>query len=217
MIAQTPAPDWRKTARRPSPRYPRRYVPNDIDLGDWEAQKSLWEDLEKRVLPDAAALKKWIADWSELSDAVQEESARRYIEMTCYTQDKDIEAAYLHFVEKIDPELAPVGDALNRKLAAHPDAARLPEDHAKWLESVKVGIELYREENIPLYTELAKLSQTYQKITGEQTVEWEGETRTLSQLSPVLQEPDRAKREKAWRLIAERRLQDRDRLDALFE
>lgn len=217
MIAPTPSPDWRKTAQRPSPSYPRRFVPNDLDLGDWASQKPLWEELKSRELPDAAALKQWIADWSELSDAVGEEGSRRYIEMTCDTQDKDVEARYLHFVEKIEPELAPLGDALNRKLVAHPGAADLPADHAKWIESVKTGIELYREENIPLYTELARLSNEYQKITGAQTVEWEGETKTLSQLSPVLQEPDRAKREKAWRAIAARRLQDRDALDALYD
>jgi oligoendopeptidase F len=103
------------------------------------------------------------------------------------------------------------------KLVAHPDTAKLPEDHTRWIQAVKTGIELYREENIPLYTELAKLSNEYQKITGSQTVEWEGETKTLSQLSPILQEPDRAKREKAWRAIAERRLLDRDQLDALYD
>lgn len=217
MIAPTPSPDWRKTAVRPSSDYPRAFVPTTLDLGDWEAQKPLWNDLETRELPDLAALRKWIADWNELSDAVGEESARRYIEMTCDTQDKKIEAHYLHFVEKIDPELAPVNDALGKKLAAHPDLGKLPQDHAKWIESVKTGIELYREENIPLYTELAKLSNEYQKITGSQTVEWEGETKTLSQLSPVLQEPDRARREKAWRAIAERRLKDRDALEDLYD
>ncbi len=217
MIAQNPSPTWQKTAVRPSPQYPRNFVPQQIDLGDWDAQKPLWEELGTRELPDAAALKQWIADWSELSDAVGEEAARRYIEMTCYTQDKDIEARYMHFVEKIEPELAPLDDALNRKLVAHPDAANLPKDHAQWLAAVKSGIELYREENIPLYTELAKLSNEYQKITGAQTVEWEGETKTLSQLSPILQETDRDRREKAWRAIAARRLEDRDTLDALYD
>ncbi len=217
MIAPTPSPEWKRTATRPSPEYPRNFVPPDLDLGDWDAQKPLWEDLKTRELPDTAALKKWIRDWNELSDAVQEESSRRYIDMTCFTQDKDIEAAYLHFVEHIDPQLAPIGDALNRKLVAHPAAAELPGDYSKWLKSVRTGIELYREENVPLYTELAKLSQAYQKLIGDQTVEWEGETKTLSQLSTVLQEPDRARREKAWHLIAERRLQDRNALEELFD
>ncbi len=221
MIAPNPAfsntPDWHEKAARPSPTYPRRFVPDTLDLGDWDAQKPLWEDLKARVLPDAAALEQWIADWNELSDAIGEESGRRYIDMTCDTQDKSIEAAYMHFVEKIDPELAPIGDALNRKLLAHPDTAKLPASLSKWLDAVRTGVELFREENIPLYTELAKLSNEYQKITGSQTVEWEGEPKTLSQISTVLQEPDRARREKAWRLIASRRLQDRDALDTLFD
>lgn len=63
MIAPNPAaagPNWLETAKRPSPDYPRNFVPQDIDLGDWDAQKPLWEDLKARALPDAAALKRWI-------------------------------------------------------------------------------------------------------------------------------------------------------------
>jgi oligoendopeptidase F len=208
MIAPS-SPAWKQTTPRPSAAYPRRYVPVSIDLGDWEAQRPLWEELKARPLPDAGALRRWIEDWSELSDA--------YIDMTCQTRDPGKEKAYLHFVEEVEPRLAPVGDALNRRLAEHPAAAGLPEDHRYWLRAVRSGIELFREENIPLHTELAKLSQSYQKITGEMTVEWEGETRTLSQMSPLLQEPDRGLRERAWRKVAERRLRERDRLDALYD
>ncbi len=97
MIAPNPAfsasPDWHQKAARPSPTYPRNFVPNDLDLGEWDAQKPLWDDLVSRELPNASALEKWIADWNELSDAVGEESGRRYIDMTCATQDKAIEAA----------------------------------------------------------------------------------------------------------------------------
>ncbi len=200
MIAPlSPIASWKQKAVRPSAKYPRRYVPESIDLGNWEAQQPLWEELQNRALPDAAALKRWIQDWSELSDAVQEESSRRYIDMTCYTQDPEKEAAYLKFVEEVDPKLAPVGDALNRKLAEHPATADLPEEDGHWLKSVKTGIELFREENIPIYTELARLSPGYQKIMGDMTVDWEGETRTLSRMSSLLQEPDRDLRERAWR------------------
>ena len=219
MIAPvSPAPqNWKQKAARPSPDYPRRFVPQSIDLGDWDMQRPLWEELQNRSLPDAVALGKWIADWNELSDAVGEESSRRYIDMTCYTQDPEKEAAYLKFVEEIEPKLAPIGDALNRKLVEHPGVSGLPKDYAPWLRSVKTGIELFREENISIHTELAKLSQSYQKIMGDMTVEWEGQTRTLSQMSTLLQEPDRSVREAAWRKIAERRLQERERLDSLFD
>ena len=210
-------PLWKEKAARPSPQYPRRYVPDTLDLGNWDAQKPLWEELRDRVLPDEKTLLQWIQDWNELSEAIQEESSRLYIDMTCYTQDKTKEAAYLHFVEEIEPKLSPIGDALNRKLVEHPATVKLPADHHRWLHSVKTGIELFVEANIPLQTELSKLSQSYQKIQGDMTVEWEGETRTLSRMAPLLQEPDRDIRERAWRKIAERRLQDRDQLDILFD
>ncbi len=214
----SPAPNaWKQRARELAAQYPRRYLPSDASLADWEAQRPHWEELRDRPLPDAEALRQWIRDWGELSDAVQEESTRLYIDMTCYTQDADKEAAYLRFVEQVEPKLAPLDDALNRKLIGHPATAKLPPDYAKWVNAVRTGIDLFCEENIPLHTELSKLSQSYQKIQGEMTVEWEGETRTLSQMAPLLQEPDRGVRERAWRKMAERRLQDRDRLDALFD
>ncbi len=218
MIAASPAPiPWKQKAREHAAKYPRHYLPQEAALSDWESQRAFWEELQQRDLPDAEALGKWIRDWSELSDATQEESARLYIEMTCDTRDPERETAYLRFVEQVEPKLAPAADALNRKLIAHPDTAKLPVDHGQWLNAVRTGIELFREDNIPIFTELAKLSQSYQKIQSEMTVEWEGETRTLGQMAPLLQEPDRDLRERAWRKTAERRLRERDRLDTLYD
>ncbi len=211
-----PSP-WKQKVVRPSSQFPRHYLPFEGDFSTWESQKSFWEELATRLIPDAKGLRQWIQDWSEVSDAVQEESARRYIDMTCYTQDLEKEAAFLQFVETIEPQLAVVGDVLNRKLVAHPSFGDLPIAEKNWAYSVKMGIELYHESNIPLHTEIAKLAQSYQKIQGEMTVEWEGATRTLSQMAPLLQEPNRDMREKAWRLIADRRLKERDKLDTLFD
>src|SRR6185437_15872360 len=60
----------------------------------------------------------------------------------------------------------------------------------------KNHIELFRAENVPLETEEAKLSQTYQKLSGSLTVIFRGEERTLVQMGRYLEEPDRALRRK---------------------
>ena len=36
----------------------------------------------------AAELERWLLDWSELSAALDEESSRRYIAMTCHTNNR---------------------------------------------------------------------------------------------------------------------------------
>ena len=59
------------------------------------------------------------ARWSELIAALDEESSRRYIAMTCHTDSAEAEKAYLHFVENIEPQLKPRQFALE-KIFAHP-------------------------------------------------------------------------------------------------
>src|SRR5258707_3675070 len=88
---------------------PRTFVPQALDLGDWPQIAPLFDQLEVLAAraTTAAELERWLLDWSELSAALDEESSKRYIAMTCHTDNADAEKAYLHFVEKIDPEAKP--------------------------------------------------------------------------------------------------------------
>src|ERR1041384_7969841 len=88
---------------------PRRFVPEQIDLGDWAQIAPLFEKLQSRgaECKSLSELEQWVLDWGELSAALDEESSRRYIAMTCHTDSAEAEKAYLHFVEKIEPELKP--------------------------------------------------------------------------------------------------------------
>jgi oligoendopeptidase F len=85
------------------------------------------------------------------------------------------------------------------------------------LRSTRRTVELFREENVPLETELAKLDQKYDQICGAMSVEFEGEERTIPQMGRFLQVEDRDRRERAWRATAERRLQDKDAIDDIFD
>ncbi len=211
-------PAWLAKVPRPSPEFPRNFIAADADLSGWEGIKTYLDELVSRPVPDRHTLIQWIQDYAELGDAVHEESARLYIAMTCFTNDEAKQNAYLNFVETVEPAMAPVIDALNRKIVAHPDCAGLPADvYGQWRDSLTISIELFTEANIPLHTDITKLAQAYQKICGDMTVQWEGQTKTLSQMSSILQSADRSKREKAWMIMAERRLKDRQKLDDLFD
>src|ERR1039458_7330733 len=82
---------------------------------------------------------------------------------------------------------------------------------------VKNHVELFRPENVALETEDAKLCQQYQKLIGAQTVNFRGEEKTLVQMGRYLEEPDRALRQEAWELVAQRRLQDMDKCEEIFD
>ena len=77
---------------------PRTFVPQNLDLGDWPQIAPLFDQLEIRATQAESAVKleRWLLDWSELSAALDEESSRRYIAMTCHTDNADAEQAYLH-------------------------------------------------------------------------------------------------------------------------
>jgi oligoendopeptidase F len=85
------------------------------------------------------------------------------------------------------------------------------------LERFRTSIEIFREANVPIFSELEELSARYQRITGSMTVEWEGQERPLPQLQPFLKSPDRAVRERAFRAAAAPYAEQHDALAALFD
>jgi oligoendopeptidase F len=76
---------------------------------------------------------------------------------------------------------------------------------------------LFRDENVPLLTEIRKLEQEYNKLVGAEEAEFEGKTYTLPQLMPFLEEQDRATREGAWRARWGAKLKDAGPLDDLYD
>jgi oligoendopeptidase F len=101
---------------------------------------------------------------------------------------------------------------------AHPLRSHLPEErYFVFDRSAQWQVELFRPENVPLETEEAKLSQQYQKLSGSLTVVFKGEEQTLVRMGRYLEEPDRAVRQEAWELTAQRRLQEAENFEANFE
>jgi oligoendopeptidase F len=199
---------------------PRRFVPQGIDLGDWARIAPLFDQLEARVqaCATAADLERWLLDWGELSAAIDEESSKRYIAMTCHTDNADAEKAYLHFVENVEPQLKPRQFKLAQIYVSNPLRAQLPKDRYQVFDrDTQVHVEVFRAENIPLETEEARLSQQYQKLSGSLTVQFRGEEKTLVQMGRYLEEPDRALRQEAWELVANRRLQEAEKFEEIFE
>ena len=199
---------------------PRRFVPAHIDLGNWSQIAPLFDQLDARApqCRTVAELEQWILDQGELAAALDQEGSQRYIAMTCHTDSPEAEQAYLQFVEQIEPELKPRQFKLAQLYLAHPLRSQLaPHRYEVFDRDTTLRVELFREENIPLETEESKLAQQFQKLSGSLTVTFRGEEKTLVQMGRYLEEPDRALREEAWRLVAQRRLQEADKFEDNFE
>ncbi|MBI3851151.1 MAG: M3 family oligoendopeptidase [Verrucomicrobia bacterium] len=199
---------------------PRRFVPAKVDLGEWSQLAPLFDRLEALAAQckSVTEFEGWLLDGSELTAALDEESSRRYIAMTCHTDHAEAEKAYLHFVEQIEPQLKPRQFKLAQIFLAHPLRRQLPKRRYEVFDrNTAVHVELYRAENVPLETEEAKLGQQYQKLTGSLTVRFRGEEKTLVQMSRYLEEPDRALRKEAWELVVNRRLREAEKFETIFD
>lgn len=198
--------------------FPRQFLPENLDLGRWDAVQPYVEQLLERRVGSAADLEHWLLDSSELQAAVSEERSRRYIAMTCDTEDTEAEQAYLQIVQEFMPAAKPWFHRLNEFYVASAHRAELnPGRYAVLDRDVEVEIALYREENIELQTEASVLSQRYQKVSGAMTVEFRGEELTMPQIGKHLEATERETRQEAWEAAANRRLQERDTFEEIFD
>ena len=185
-----------------------------------EAKDLTWPDLEphfeallERDL-NAETVHDWLADWSSLEKVIGEIFARARLATARYTEDKAAEAHFKSLMENMYPPMVAMNNKLQRKLVESgltPDGFEIP------LREMRADVELFREANIPLATEEQALTIEHGKILSAMTVEWDGEETTLAQLRKVAEDPDRARREAAYRLEAERWMQDRGALNDLWQ
>ncbi len=194
------------------------FVPASFDGADWGSIEPLAVELLKRELKSAADIERWLLDRSEFDAACSEARIDLYIAMTCHTDDDAVAAAYTRHLEDIDPKLRQLSFDLSKRLVEA--AARHPLDPRRYgvlLRDSRAEVELFREENLPLFTEHEKLGQRYQQLIGAMTVRFGGEERTLPQMAKEQMATERAVRESAFRAVAERRLRDRDEIDDIYD
>lgn len=193
------------------------FVPADLDCSDFAQLEPLYRLLLDRPITSADDARKWLQDYADFSSNLSEYGSRRNIEMSCHTDDEAIEKRYMQFVEQIQPKIKPLGFACARKLLDCGFADQLTESkYVQLVKEWKAEADLYRDENVPLQTDVTKLTTEYGKLSGKQLVEFQGKTLTLQQLARFLEETDRPVREEAWKLSANRRLQDREAMDEIF-
>jgi oligoendopeptidase F len=178
----------------------------------WPQIEPHFNDLAARPL-NGDKVTAWLADWSHLSLLLQETYQRLYVATTVNTEDEDAAGCFHAFLDDIYPRTQAADQILKEKLlksGLEPLGFEIP------LRNLRAEADLFREQNLPLLTDELRYWVEYDQIIGAQTVEWEGKEVPLMQLTPAYQNPDRNRRERAWRLAADRQLADRQRINDLW-
>jgi oligoendopeptidase F len=179
---------------------------------DWKQIEPFFHELETNPL-DEEHLETWLSGWTRLADLIQETYARLYVATTVDTDNASSEQRFKAFLDQILPPVRASEQKLKEKLlksGIKPAGFEIP------LRNMQMEADIFQEKNLTLLSEEQKLNTRYDHIIGGQTVLWEGKELTILQLVPVLQETDRQKRERAWRLGAERQLANRGAINDLW-
>ncbi len=202
-----------------APQRPKRsFLPEEFTVTTWEELKPYFDQLVDQSIESLSGLRIWLRKRSELESVLSEDSGWRYIRMTCYTDNEEYTKSYQDFVQQIQPEIALYSDQLNKKVLGCPFLKELEHElgYGIMIRNLKKEVELFREENIQLMTEITTETQKYAAISGAMMLELNGQELTLQQAGVILQSTDRAKREEVYHKISARRLKDKEKLDELF-
>jgi oligoendopeptidase F len=180
---------------------------------EWADIAPYFEELAARE-PGPDSIEAWLSEWSRLEELVTEAAARAMIAYTVDTSDRDKEADHLRFSSEILPQMEERSVALARKLV---ETGYSTPALATTLARFRTQIEIFREQNVPIFASLEEHSARYQRITGSMTAEWDGVERPLPQLQPFLKSPDRAVRERAFRASSQPYIEKRAELATLFD
>jgi oligoendopeptidase F len=187
--------------------------PKALIAWTWPEIETYYQELASQSL-SAANVEGWLADWSSIGERIEELYARLSVATSTNTVDKEADEHMNQFLDSIFPNVMAAEQKLKEKLLAsqlEPPGFEIP------LRNMRAEADLFRAANLPLLAEQQKLSIQYDKIFGAQTVNWEGEEITLTRLAKNFQQPDRERREKAWKLKASRQLADVESINELWE
>jgi oligoendopeptidase F len=181
---------------------------------DWSTiQPHVDRLLGTELRPDV--VEAWLQDWSNLEAVLYEAYAQIQREITENTADAEAEGRFLAFVEKIQPPLRMADQALRDKLLSVQGYAPSDENR-EMVRRFRAEAAIYRDENLPLLSELAVLENDYGKITGALTIDWDGETETLPKARQRQRSLDRSERQRAWRLEMAAYASVREELNQLY-
>src|SRR3989304_446491 len=175
----------------------------------WSDYEPYYKELDGREL-NRENIEAWLNDWSTLAATADEHYWRLYIATTVNTAEKDNEEIFNKYIEEVQPAAKTAEQKLKDKLLA---SGLSPKSFETGLRMMQAEAEIFTEENLPLLAEEQKLVTEYNKLIGSLTVMWDGEERTIAQMFPLLYDPDRSIRQRAWEATQARRIKERHNIN----
>ena len=195
----------------------RKFIPSEYTFSTWESVQDFYDQLLNREIQSSDELYRLMLDKSELDSIIDEEFRKRYVLCTVETSNKEYAENLEFMYTQVLPKWMPVQFSLTQKLVTSPYKSNLQQEQLfTFWRSAQTGLELYRDENIPLTQEIGLLVKKYDEITGELSVEFNGEKFSLTKAGSFLKSQDRKVREEVFDKIQQSRLSVQHSLAELY-
>lgn len=208
----------KKTLKLAAKKKTRLFVNKKLVIKSWQDIEPYFKTLDKAKLKNLAAIEEWLLMLSELEAVLQEDVAWRYIKHTCDTANDKLSEKLHFFYLEIEPKAQQYFDRFNRKLLSSPAIGQLDADaYQVYLRRIKKATELFRKENLSIQAEIQTLANSYGMISGQMTVSHQDQELTFNQAAKYLKEQDRTLRKTIYDKIINRRAEDKDQFNHLFD
>ncbi|PKK39449.1 Oligoendopeptidase F [Clostridiaceae bacterium JG1575] len=166
---------------------------------------------------DADAFQKAVSELDERSVHLETMASLAYVRHTIDTNDAFYKTEQDLMDEQL-PRFQEIATEMGRIFLESPLRPQLEERYGKHqFEKYEVQQKTFKPEIVPDLVEENKLASAYQKLTASAEIDFEGEIRNLSGLTPFLESTDRDMRKRAnaatWNWFEE----NREELDRLYD
>ncbi|CAM3685853.1 M3 family oligoendopeptidase [Alicyclobacillus pomorum] len=179
------------------------YYQRGIDVTDAASVEAELQSLLKTPIHSVGDLEQWLKAELDLGNRLGEVLMGHTIDFYRDTENEEKKATYLHDQSVIQPLLMKYQAEIDRKFCESPFMKELDDQKYGMMKKVRAtSLALFRDENVPLQVREQELDTEYNAIMGGLLVDLDGERKPLPVVQALLDSPDRAVREKAWKGIA---------------
>ncbi|OQY10184.1 MAG: oligoendopeptidase F [Fusobacteriia bacterium 4572_132] len=196
----------------------RKYFSEDFKIDQWKSLEIELKKIEDKEIKNVKLLEEIIRKNTEIGNIISETMAKKYIAMTCNANNPKYAEDFNKFYAEIISKVELYSFKIKKKIIENKYFNELDLEKYSHLKKIlKNEIELFREENIPLFVKEQELSNKYGEYFSKLTVEFEGKKQTLTQMAKYNKNPNRELREKAWRLVFEKLEESKNEFEELFD
>ena len=196
----------------------RNFYPDNFDTLNKDVLEKELKHLSEHKFNSFKEYEEWIYKVDEFMAIFEESYSRCYAESTCDTENKEVQERFQFLNNEIFPMVAPLGNEIDKKFLESPYLNKLnKKDFEVKIRDNKKSVELFREKNVPIDTELMNLLQEYQKIMGSIMIDFKGKEYTPEQLNKFAFDNNRDIREEAFYAYRNRFKKEHKNISKIFK